>query len=360
MKKEKHLLVDLSTHGFGHFAQTSMVLNALRHYEIPLRVTIRSKLPESIIKERLDSAVTSISHALDIGLIMHNPVEIDRKASYSYYRNLHENYQHAVDTETALLETLKPDLILANVPYLSLSAAANLGIPSIAMCSLNWAEIFSCYCGDYPEADQVSQEIIDAYASAEQFLAVTPSIPMPGLNNLQSIPPIAHRGQPQPQVLKDMVNNPDARFVLVNLGGIPNTLNTENWPELDNVYWVAASGINSSRSDIVSQDSFGLSFIDLLSSCDVVLTKTGYGMLVEATVNQIPVICISRNGWPEEPALFNWVEAEGYLQIIQLSEFNAGAFAGSVEQSLTIDWQKPATQSNGAEIAAKLLANYLK
>lgn len=103
-----------------------------------------------------------------------------------------------------------------------------------------------------------------------------------------------------------------------------------------------------------------MAFIDLLSSCHAVLTKTGYGMLVEATVNQVPIICITRNGWPEEPALFKWVQAQGYLQIIQLSEFNAGDFAKAAEKALTTHWKKPPTASNGAEIAAKLLANYLK
>lgn len=112
--------------------------------------------------------------------------------------------------------------------------------------------------------------------------------------------------------------------------------------------------------DIVSQDMFDMAFIDLLSSCHAVLTKTGYGMLVEATVNQVPIICITRNGWPEEPALFKWVQTRGYLQIIQLSEFNAGDFAKAAEKALTTHWKKPPTASNGAEIAAKLLANYLK
>lgn len=137
----------------------------------------------------------------------------------------------------------------------------------VRMCSLNWAEIFSHYCGDYPEAQSITRQIREAYASAEQFLTVTPSMPMPGLNNTQAIPPIAHRGQCQSELLRNVVNNPQARFVLVNLGGIPNTLDTSNWPVLDNVYWIVGSGIQSARTDIVSQDIFDMAFIDLLSSC---------------------------------------------------------------------------------------------
>ena len=53
-------------------------------------------------------------------------------ASYDYYQTFHENYQQEVDAEIDRLKKLSPDLLLANVPYVSLSAAAALGIPSIA------------------------------------------------------------------------------------------------------------------------------------------------------------------------------------------------------------------------------------
>ncbi|PWQ98163.1 hypothetical protein [Leucothrix pacifica] len=356
----KHLLVDLSSHGFGHFAQTSMVMNALHRLNLPIRVTLRSTLPEKIIQERLEMPVTVINHALDIGMAMHNAVDVDAKASYAYYDSFHQDYEQAVKAEVIALKEIQPDLLLANVPYVSLSAAAELDIPSVAMCSLNWAEIFEGFCESYNHSERIISDIRQAYSKAVHFLTVTPSMPMTGLNNLRPVPPITHYGKKQTDVLRQLVNNADARFVMVNLGGIPTQFSTEQWPVLDNVYWVVGSGIQSDRKDVLSQDTIALPFIDLLSSCHTVLTKTGYGMLVEATVNKVPVVCIERGNWPEEPALFDWVRQQGYLETIRMRDLETGNFAAEVEQSLHTVWQKPPAQSNGAEVAASLISEYLK
>ena len=82
--------------------------------------------------------------------------------------------------------------------------------------------------------------------------------------------------------------------------------------------------------------------------------------MVEATVNKIPVVCIKRGNWPEEPALFDWVRQQGYLQTIQMNDLETGCFANEVEQSLKTVWQKSPAQSNGAEVAASLISEYLK
>lgn len=356
----KHLLVDLSNHGFGHFAQTSMVLNALHRLNLPIHVTFRSTLPEKIIQERLEMPVTVINHKLDIGMAMHDAVDVNAEESYAYYDSLHKNYEQAVNDEVIELQVLKPDLLLANVPYVSLSAAAELNIPTIAMCSLNWAEIFGGFCQSFENAAQIIGDIREAYSQAEHFLTVTPFMPMPCLQNTRPIPPITHHGVNQTDILRQQVNNPAAQFVLVNLGGIPTTFSTEQWPQFENVYWVVGPGIESNRDDVISQDDVTLTFIDLLSSCHTVLTKTGYGMLVEATVNKVPVVCIERGNWPEEPALFDWVREQGYLETIQMSDLETGNFATEVKQSLQTVWQKTPAPDNGAEVAASLISEYLK
>ncbi|MEF8716976.1 MAG: hypothetical protein V5B44_04210 [Candidatus Accumulibacter necessarius] len=42
------------------------------------------------------------------------------------------------------------DLVLSDVAYLPLAGAARAGIPSLAMCSLNWAELFAHFFAASP------------------------------------------------------------------------------------------------------------------------------------------------------------------------------------------------------------------
>ena len=357
--KKRHLLVDLSSHGFGHFAQTSMVLNAIIEREPTLQITLRGTLPESIIRERLTMPVAYLKHCLDIGMAMQSAIEVDAEASYDYYQSFHADYQRHVQAEVELLRELSPDLLLANVPYISLTAAQALGIPSIAMCSLNWADIFQQYCHGMPETDSIVQQIRQAYSSAKHFLMVTPHMPMQGLDNASAIPPIAHTGQCQKDVLCKLVGNTNAKFVLVSLGGIPTEISTERWPHLENVYWLTGEGIASERKDVISQRETGLAFIDLLASCDAIITKTGYGTLVEAVASQTPVICVTRGSWPEEPALFDWVSKQGELQVLQMSDLEAGNFASQVEIALNTTWEKSRINCDGAGVAAEIILNVL-
>lgn len=356
---KQHLLVDLSSHGFGHFAQTSMVLNALHQIEPSLKITLRGMLPESIIQERLHMPVTYLKHSLDIGLMMHNAVEVDVVASYDYYQAFHEDYQYNVKAEIEALKSLSPDLLLANVPYVSLVAAKASGIPSIAMCSLNWAGIFQSFCEDFPASDKIIQQINQAYSSANQFLMATPHMLMPGLGNTRAIPPIAHTGQDQSDVLRALVNGLKAKFVLVSLGGIPTQINTAHWPQLENVFWIVGEGMASTREDIISAKDIELQFIDLLTSCDAIITKTGYGTLVEAVASQTPVICVERGNWPEEPQLFDWVKQAGYLQVLQMQDLESGCFADQVRQALTTEWQKAPINCDGAQVAAEIIRSNL-
>ena len=100
-------------------------------------------------------------------------------------------------------------------------------------------------------------------------------------------------------------------------------------------------------------------FIDLLTSCDAIITKTGYGTLVEAVASQTPVICIERGNWPEEPALFDWVKREGYLQALSMRDFELGYFANQVVKALVTEWLKTPVTCNGAEVAAEIIATNL-
>ena len=97
----------------------------------------------------------------------------------------------------------------------------------------------------------------------------------------------------------------------------------------------------------------------MLTSCDVIITKTGYGTLVEAVASQTPVICVERGHWPEEPALFSWVSKYGYLQILSMSDLEGGDFAKQVDQSLNVTWEKESVNCNGAEVAAKIIRSNL-
>jgi hypothetical protein len=358
----KHLLVDISGHGFGHLAQASAVLNHLYTQKHPLQITIRTTLSEDIVRKRVHAPFQYCYYEQDRGMIMHSAIATDAELSLKWYQDFHHHYDERLQQAIKDQEKLKPDLLFSDIPYLGLDAASHLGIPSIAMCSLNWAHIFYAYCKGKPHADVIYEQILSAYNKALYFLQPEPSMPMPGLHNTKCIPPIGARGTNRRNRL--LALNPgythNTHFVLVGLGGIPIDFTHQLLPQLPDVIWVMPDDNSAAgRQDCISLDQLDMSYIDILASMDLVLTKTGYGTQVEAVNNQTPIICIERKDWPEEPALFSWSESAGYFRKIALEKLQSDEFQHILSTLLQQKWEKPHIKATGDQVAADILMQQL-
>jgi len=288
----KHLCVDISAHGLGHLAQATAVINSLDFNSCDIRLTIRSMAPKETLRERIrsDIAFDIITYQQDNGMAMKDALHVDRDKSIDWYRSFHSNYSQRLSDASRDLESLQPDLVFGDIPYLSLEAASMVGIESVAMCSLNWADIFKAYCGDYLGAGNIHSEILHAYSKASLFLQPAPSMPMSNLaaahtascgTILQPISPLAISGNKvSPEILSQRCrsnteNNkgdhiisssttPLTRFILIAVGGVGiDSFPLDSWPVIENIIWIfpdqtllTQSDTTCFRSDFVPQSQF--------------------------------------------------------------------------------------------------------
>jgi len=323
-----HLLLALSGHGYGHLAQAAPVVNALREQLPGLVISVCGSLPQAVVAARIKGDFYYRQAELDPVLCMLNAWEVDAMASRQVYRTFHRDWQPGFQSDIKLLQQYQPDLVLADIPWRILLAAAELKIPAVALCSLNWASIYAAYCDAGSEDRQIIQQMNSAYRSAAVFLAPTPSITMPDLDNVTTIGPIARTGcRQQQRLLQHCAADPALRPVLVALGGIATRLPVENWPRIKDVVWIFTEALQSNRADMIDFNSLGMTFIDVLASCDVVLTKPGYGTYAEAVCNGVPLLTIERPDWPETAFLNSWAEQHGHLGIMSAGQFHSGQFA---------------------------------
>src|SRR5512139_3239624 len=185
-----HLLVDISAHGYGHIAQTAPVVQALKQLRPDLRVTVRCAAPHPLLQQRFQCEFQHIPQSFDFGMQMASAVEVKVAESAAAYRAFHADWPRKVAHAAEEMAALKPDLLLANVPYLSLAAAHAAGIRSVALCSLNWADIYQHYCVHDGVSRSIHAQMVEAYNRAEHFLQPQPSMAMPQLSNTRPIAPI--------------------------------------------------------------------------------------------------------------------------------------------------------------------------
>lgn len=351
-----HLLIDISSHGFGHVAQTAPVLNALHALRPDVRMTVRTTAPHSLLEQRIHCPFEHIPHTLDFGMRMHSAIEVDLANSATDYRAFHTDWEARVAHEAHALHDLRPDLLLANVPYLSLAAAQAASIPSVALCSLNWSDIFGHYLAHDAEGQRTRAVMQSAYRSALAFLKVEPAMPMSDLPNSRSLAPIVHTGHNRRDALTEKLKlSPDEKIVLSAMGGMDFRLPMECWPETPGLHWLIPKDWGIDRKDCTPFESLGIPFNDLLASCDAVLTKPGYGTFAEAACAGIPVLYVSRGDWPEQPYLVNWLERNGRCLEVSRPALETGKEAVELLKAL---WQMPVPprpHASGADEAAHYL-----
>lgn len=333
--RQPHLLVCISGHGFGHVAQTAPVLNALAQLVPNLRLTVRSSVPLAHLRSRITPEFHHIAEAADPGMEMVSALEVDAECSFRAYADFHNNWEVRVAEEAKWIGALAPDVVLSNVAYLPLAAAGRLGLPAIAMCSLNWADIFGYFCGSLQGAAEIHAQIQQAYLQADAFLRLSPAMPMAWLPHIRTLAPVA---QPRPSarahINKRLGLGLQQKLVLVSMGGVAMRLPVQSWPRIADILWLVPESWGVQREDCISMEATGLDFSDLLASCDAMLTKPGYGSFVEAACAGIPLMYVRREAWPEQEALIGWLKQYGLCAELQAGQLQTGEFAEVLQQLL--------------------------
>lgn len=329
MPNSPHLVVSISGHGFGHVAQTAPILNALHQRCPQLRITVRSSVPAEHLSSRIHAPFTHLQSLGDIGMVMSSALEVDVEKSRSSYQHFHADWTIRVNEEARLLKALHADLVFSNVGYLPLAGAQLAGIPNVALCSLNWADIYRHYCGD----DAIAQQILSCYTGADAFLRATPGMAMSdasttGLANLIHVAPIADTGRNRRSEIDHHLKlSSEEKLVLVSMGGVSSRLPIENWPRIEGVRYLVQAGWRANHPDAIVFEAIPMSFSELLASSDAMLCKPGYGSFVEAACSGVPVLYVDRPDWPESPALIKWLQAHAVSREISREEMEQGKFA---------------------------------
>lgn len=355
----KHLLVDITAHGYGHIAQTAPVVNELVHRLPDLRVTVRSAATTAYLQQRFTIPFQHIPLAIDFGMTMFDAVAVDVPRSLANYREYHADWGGKVAQAAHEMRELQPDILFANVPYKSLAAAKVAGIPAVSMCCLNWADIYRHYAPDDTESRAIHGQMLAAYDSAEILLKVSPTMPMESLSRGRTIAPIAQVGVEQrSSALSRCGGQVGDKLVLVAMGGINYSLPMEKWPRIAGVRWLVPQAWNIQRDDTSALEAMGMSFSDLLASCDAVLTKPGYGMFAEAVYVGVPIIYVSRGAWPEQPYLVEWLQQNGVGIEVGQEALEQGAMQSVLDVAFSAG-RKPAMVGSGVHEAADTLQSMM-
>jgi len=349
--RRRTIVFDVSGHGYGHLGQVAPIAQVLAQRYPRLRIVVRTANPAALVQDFLGIPVAVESPPPEATLVMRGPSVVDVEASADAYRMLHDRWGEHVDREAARLTALAPALLVADVPYLSLAAAKRAGIPAIALCSLNWLDLYRTYCGGQPEAPDILRTVADAYLSADLFLQPQPHMPMTDLPNRRSIGPVGRIGWPRQAELRAALGiAADERIVLVTLGGIRPERKLA-LPDVPGIRWLVPAVHAATPDGALDAGRSGMSYIDLLASSDAVLTKIGYCTFVEAACNGVGIVSGPRADWPESRPMIDWARRNANFALAEGGLENKAGVRAALESVLAMPPPAPVIPTGVTEAA---------
>jgi hypothetical protein len=325
-----HLVASVSGHGHGHLAITAPVLEHLHAVDPAWRITIWSGLPEAAIRRRLHCPFRYQLDELDFGLRMNPDLSVDIDATVADYRAIHENWRRQVEQRAEQLTRSGCRVLLSNISYLNITAAARAGIPAIALSPLNWADLYRHFAPDTAPCRAVFEEMVAAYNESTLFLAPEPRMPMPHFPQVETVAPVVQTGRNRRDEILDAYRlDPESKLLLLALGGQQARLRVDELPRIEGTRWLVDRLYAFERPDILNLERSGMTFPDLLASSDVLICKPGYGAFAEAARLARPVAYIRRPDWPEEVYLIDWLRRQ-----VNCREALPGALEGAVRELL--------------------------
>lgn len=358
----KRIWCAISGHGFGHLSQVIPILKQLAK-TVSLTIHISTPLPHTLIQKNLEHPFSQECRSQDVGLVQNDPMVVDLPKTFTALKTLHDNWDTQLHLEKQALAQWKPDLVLADIPYIPIAAAAELSIPSVAIASLTWDAVLSAYfSSDIPEVHLWLHQMRQAYAQTTLALMPTPTLPGDIFPNRIHIPPLTTPGYPQKDRLRHTlgIDPKDKKpLILVSLGGFPaQNLPLENLAEESRFHWLIDLSITKKQNHLhTTQTLFDWNFSDIIASVDGIVSKPGYGTSVLASVHQQPFLYICRGLFPDEKIICDWLKKVGRSSELTPEIFYTGKWHDPLQQ-LMDQPPPPPPPSNGAQTAARILCSH--
>ena len=360
----KSVVFYVSGHGFGHSSRMAEVIRVLLRDSPDIAVTVKTSAPEWFYRESISSPFRFVRRECDTGVVQSDSLNLDPRRTLEDFAAGAWGSASFLEKELRSLRTIKPDLIVGDIPPVAFAVAETAGLPSLAIANFSWDWIYEPYVEEYPEYRHLIPFIRDAYGKADRLLRLPFWCPMTAFPRVTDLPLIARRAELEKNEIREILGlPPDLKVVLLSFGGF--WLGEEYYrklAKLKSFVWIASERVgggfpgiqNFSREKVKRA---GLIYPDLVKASDVVVTKPGYGILSECIANRTRMIYTSRGDFREYDVLV--AGAKKYLPSLFISQekLKAGELKDSLEEVLSLKDDYPSLPLDGAEVAAKIIAN---
>jgi L-arabinokinase len=353
-----HLAAYITGHGFGHATRAAALLAAAAARRPVARLTVISTAPEWLFRLNLPVPFDYRAQALDIGAIQRDAIRMDLDATLAACRRLLQEAPGRIAAEADFLRRAAVDAVLADIPWMAFPAARRAGIPAVGVSNFSWDWIYDEYAAERPEFARVAAAIREGYTEADLFLRLPFHGPCDAFPVVRDIPMIARLARrPREAIRRALSLNGDRPVVLLSFGGFEiQGIDLAEVERLRDYCFLTTQALSRPVENIRVFSLAGVTYEEAVAQADAVITKPGYGIVSDCLANRTPVLYTSRGMFAEYPYLVRGLEQFGVCEYLSNEDLLAGRWGPALTRLLRRPRHWPALRSDGAEVAAGILA----
>ncbi|TGL64227.1 glycosyl transferase [Leptospira sarikeiensis] len=320
MKKVK-ISAFVSGHGFGHISRSLEAITKLLYQNPEWSATIHSPRGEEFASSldmngiwgTVKTKVQFRKTKTDVGIVQKDSLGMDLDSTEKEIIEFKKKVTDLFGSECDFIKKEKPDLIWSDSGSLPFQISSDLKIPSLFLGNFTWDYIYSHY--DSLIFQEYSKELKKEYSLCDLGLILPLSCPVTSILKKKEIGLLGRKPNLSKEEARKYYGFEEGiEYYLFSFGAYGIDSSQFDWK-----YWDPSKRrivIGGIEWKIESKNNLGIVTIpnchypDLLSACDFVLTKPGYGILSEAYFAETPILYTDRGNFPEYPYLVEALKSQ--------------------------------------------------
>lgn len=353
----------VSGHGFGHATRVGEVLRRVRERAPDLPLAVVTSGPEALYRRAVPGPLTFRAVECDVGLAQRDALVIDEAGTAERWRAFEAGQEERVAREASWMREHGVRVVLGDIPPLAFAAAAEAGVPSVALANFSWDWVYRHLSHRQPALHEAADAAAAAYAHATLLLELPFAGDLSAFPRRERIPLVARMPRRTRAQARNALGLEGRPLVLVSFGGI-------GLPGFDPAVLAAMAGVTFVLSEdgpgerphnvrvfsAADLERAGLEYVDLVVAADAVLTKPGYGIVSDAIAAGTRILYTDRGDFPEYPILAAGMQEWLPCAYVSHEDIRSGRLAGPLDAVLARTVPPPPPLDGAARAAERLLA----
>jgi hypothetical protein len=355
----------VSGHGFGHARRTAEVLKALTARDPDVRVVIRTSAPGFLFRDIANVSVWAPERSFDPGVVERDALSVDPRASLVRLDEAIRAKDSIVEAESGFARSQRAALVVADIPFLAGDIARAAGVPCVGLGNFTWDWIYEPYAST-KHGHELIEEVRRSHEKFDVLLHLPLGHDVCRFKRVIDVPLIAsrpRRSQEEVERRLGLAADRRPRVVVAMRGGLAEELLFSAARQSpDTLFLVPASVTSSPPKNIkpFEANNAELDFTDVLSVCDAVVSKLGYGILADSIACGVALLYPPRQGFREDE--ISRRQCPRYLRMRELpqEDFVAGHWDEHLRSLLAQPKPPESLATNGAEVVAGRLLEFVQ